>query len=424
MLTIYSEHIGSRLRYTCQCLFEDILDVPVHLTDDLKVLTDSAAGLNYSNTSIDGFPFIRPHSLLFETGIRSQNVKLGTDGGFMHTASDISAHDVFASSFYLLSRYEEYVDTSRDKYGRFTSRQSIMGKAQLLHRPLVDIWANELYKALRKAYPSLPESQKKFRQLSTFDIDVAYAYKGRNWWRRTRSSLQDLKNLNFSRIKERKKVLKGEVPDPFDTYAYLKDFHTLKKVDAHVFFLMGDYGPLDKSLSTRRKEFKELFSTISTWAECGIHPSMGSNNNPKRFLKELKRFKKLSGKKTDLSRQHFLFLKLPETYRQLISRDIEIDFSMGYADHTGFRAGTSHPFPWYDLLKEECTKLYLMPLSAMDASLMDYQGLSIEEAKNHLAMIKNEVRAVNGSFVSLWHNNTVSDYGEWKGWRAVFESMF
>jgi len=35
----------------------------------------------------------------------------------------------------------------------------------------------------------------------------------------------------------------------------------------------------------------------------------------------------------------------------------------------------------------------------------------------------NEVKKVGGTFVSIWHNETVNDLGEWKGYRDVFEKM-
>jgi hypothetical protein len=422
MLTLYSDHISPRLKYICQAIFEDLLDVPYRLTDDQAVLKQADAALNYSNQVIADVPFIRPHALLYETGVRAQQVLLSAEKTLFPCESDFVAHDVLASAFFMLSRYEEYLEKERDSHGRFKSSSSLMGKSKMLHRPLVDHWTLEFYKTLQAKFHALPSSPKKFSQLSTFDIDVAYAYKGRSWWRRTRSSVQDFFRFKFARIKERKSVLRGDQEDPFDSYSYLQKQHTEQKLDAHFFFLLGDYGQLDKSLSYRRKEMERLIVGISTWAEVGVHPSMASNEKPKLLLRECKRLEKLSGKKVDSSRQHFLYLDLPITYRQLIAQGIEIDFTMGYADHAGFRAGTSHAFRWYDLMKEETTPLFLLPLSYMDASLMDYQGLNPQEAKQHIALIKNEVKAVNGTLVSLWHNNTVSDYGEWKGWQAVFES--
>jgi hypothetical protein len=35
----------------------------------------------------------------------------------------------------------------------------------------------------------------------------------------------------------------------------------------------------------------------------------------------------------------------------------------------------------------------------------------------------NETRKVGGLFVSIWHNTSLLDSDEWKGWREVFEFM-
>ena len=49
-------------------------------------------------------------------------------------------------------------------------------------------------------------------------------------------------------------------------------------------------------------------------------------------------------------------------------------------------------------------------------------ALNPAEANEALEELKANVKAVNGVFVPLWHNHTISDQGEWNGWKAVFES--
>ena len=186
MLTIYSDNITSRLRYITEVIFEDLLNCPIILTSDKSSLSDEAA-LNYSNTQIDGIPFIRPHALLFENGIRTQQVDFDQHAMLFTTDSDIVDQDVFASIFYLISRYEEYLETEMDELGRMRGSTSLMSRSNLLERPLVDEWALDLYTKLRSRFPSLPPTDRKFTVLPTFDIDVAYCYKGRGWWRRIRS---------------------------------------------------------------------------------------------------------------------------------------------------------------------------------------------------------------------------------------------
>jgi hypothetical protein len=94
---------------------------------------------------------------------------------------------------------------------------------------------------------------------------------------------------------------------------------------------------------------------------------------------------------------------------------------MGYADVPGFRAGTAHPFKWFDVEKNETTSLIVHPVVVMDSTLKQYQKLDALEAMQVIAQLKTEVRRTGGDFVSLWHNETVAEQGEWIGWRAVWE---
>jgi hypothetical protein len=116
-------------------------------------------------------------------------------------------------------------------------------------------------------------------------------------------------------------------------------------------------------------------------------------------------------------------LSLPETYRRLIDLGIQEDYTMGYAREAGFRAGTSFPFHFYDLDMEQSTHLKLFPFAVMEGTLKGYKNIPTSEAMNHIRPLVDEVKAVNGLFISLWHNESVAETREWAGWRAVYEEM-
>ena len=97
---------------------------------------------------------------------------------------------------------------------------------------------------------------------------------------------------------------------------------------------------------------------------------------------------------------------------------------MGYASAIGFRASTCFPFKFYDLQEEKETNLLVYPFLVMDATLHNYLRLRPAQAMNHISKIIDEVKAVNGYFIPLWHNESLSEYGMWIGWRKVFEDMF
>ena len=94
---------------------------------------------------------------------------------------------------------------------------------------------------------------------------------------------------------------------------------------------------------------------------------------------------------------------------------------MGYASQVGFRAGTSLPFYFYDLDMEVQTQLMLHPFAVMDGTLNEYMELPVDDAQYLIKEIMDRVREVNGTFISLWHNETVSDNRHWQNWKQVFE---
>ena len=94
---------------------------------------------------------------------------------------------------------------------------------------------------------------------------------------------------------------------------------------------------------------------------------------------------------------------------------------MGYASEIGFRASICRPFMFYDLDLDTETKLQLTPFMLMDNTLKDYMKLSPDEAIERSEKLIDEVKKVNGTFVTLWHNHSVNDRDEWAGWRRVYE---
>ena len=126
---------------------------------------------------------------------------------------------------------------------------------------------------------------------------------------------------------------------------------------------------------------------------------------------------------TKRSRQHYLRFSLRETYQQLIDLEIEEDYSMGYASHVGFRASTCTPFYFYDLDFEIQTPLKIFPFVLMDTTLNDYMKLTPKQSLGRIKDLYMEVKKVNGTLITLFHNESISGYMRWNGWQRVYQTM-
>jgi hypothetical protein len=160
---------------------------------------------------------------------------------------------------------------------------------------------------------------------------------------------------------------------------------------------------------------------MSTTCEIGIHPSFKSNSYEFYLHNEIERLESIIKKRVHLSRQHFLILKFPYTYQTLIGQEISDDYTMGFADVIGFRAGTARPFKWFDLTKNEITNLTVHPFVFMDGTLNDYMKLTPDQAIKQIDLLYQEVKEYGGEFSFIWHNETIGEYGIWKDWSKVFE---
>ena len=96
---------------------------------------------------------------------------------------------------------------------------------------------------------------------------------------------------------------------------------------------------------------------------------------------------------------------------------------MGYSSKSGFRAGLARAFNFFDLDTNLVTGLRVVPFQIMDRTLHTYKGISPDEAITEYEYYAQAVRNVGGQFVCLWHNDSLSDRGEWKGGKKVFEKM-
>ncbi len=425
-LLIYSEATSSRLTFVLGLIFRDLLGIHFKHTTDADVFRKyQGPCLSYAEKPIGDELFIYATDLLFEKGINDQQINVfdwEDTKAFFGTHPRYSfPFDLFAASFFLVSRYEEYLPHLKDEHQRFMPKESLAYQKGFLDKPIVNIWAQKLKKKIAQFYPSYRFPECSFEYISTIDVDSVFSYKDKGIFRTSGALFRSLINMDFKSVLERMQVLFGMKKDPFETFDYQLTLSKRYRLKMIYFFLVGDYDLNDKNIPIRSGAFQNIIKSVADYARVGIHPSYASNTEPDKLKREIARLAKVLNRDVLQSRQHFLKMTFPRTYERLIDMDILEDYTMGYASEIGFRASVCSPFNFYNLDMEQETKLRLFPFMVMDGTLKDNLHLNPKEAIERTRQLADEVKKVKGMFISLWHNHTLEDAGDWAGWRAVYE---
>ena len=443
MILIYSQSVTPRVTWAIDLIMGNLLGLEYRITtlpDEMNSFTGPK--ISYSDAPLGDIPWIHASGLLFETGIRDQSEHL-TPGTWktlktlfnFSTISTISTSstsstsstcclpfDLFSAVFYLVSRYEEYLPYTPDEHGRFPSSASLAFRMEILEQPVVNEWVLAFGEVLEKHFPDRIRIKKtEYRFMPTIDVDNAWAYAHKGWKRTIGGFWQNRKSMEARNF--RFQVLRENQNDPYDTYDLIERFHRDAGVKATWFFLTGGYGPYDKNIAPGNRHLINLIQRIARNEPVGIHPSYGSNGSPEQVALEVKTLSGMIGMPVVVSRQHYLKIAFPDTYRGLIRVGIREDYSMGYPDRPGFRAGIASPFRFFDLIENKPADFTVYPFQVMDQTLRQYLSLGPEEALARIVDLAGKVRRVGGTFITLWHNESLSEWNEWTGWTEVYRQM-
>ena len=422
---IFSTENVPRLRYIAGIILGDILGLSWEVITDKRKLGKNPV-INYSSENITGSFKISPDSLLFETGIAAREINVNEWKGlpvFLQTSSDSDLpFDIFAASFFLVSRYEEYLEFQPDKYGRFRASSSLAFKNGFLGIPVVDLWAKEMAKTFLKKFPTLTFKRNEYKALLTIDSDQPFAYLGKSLFRSIGGLFRDIQS-NTGNAGDRYRIVARGEKDPYEVFDYIIENIEKSNADVRFFFPVGDHSKYDKNPSWKNDTYRKLIHRITDKYETGLHPSFFAAGNSLLIDNETVRLKAILKKEIILSRFHYIRLFMPQSYRDILKAGILEDYSMGYPDEPGFRAGIARPFYFYDVSNDQQTSLKIIPFQLMDAMLYNYKNLDHVASKEVILKLINETRKVGGLFISIWHNTSLLDNPEWQGWREVFEFM-
>jgi hypothetical protein len=425
-MLFYSDYNSPRLNYILDLISNEIFNEPfIQIADKDAFISYTGAKLNYSPERLsDNELFINHHGLLSESDICEQQINLINYLGkpaFFETTGDYP-FDIFAASFYLVSRYEEYHSFLPDKYGRFPHKDSLAFKENFLDFPLINYWLEDFKIVLRHKFPDIIFRMKDFKFVPTYDIDIAYSFKYKGLKRNLGGFFRSVIKGEWFNLLDRWDVLFNKKKDPFDSYEWLDSLHLYCRTRAYYFFLLAKKQVgIDKNISPAKQQLQSLIAYHASGYTVGIHPSWQSGDEEALLMEEVDELEKIIKAPVKYSRQHYIRMVLPQTYRRLIDVGVEKDFSMGYGSMNGFRASIASSFYWYDLKAEKKTDLMLFPFCFMDSTSFYERKLSPKEAFMELMDYYRKIKQINGLMVTVWHNNFFGTDPMFAGWKEVYE---
>jgi len=423
LLLVYTHKITPRVRYAFKHLCTRILGIPVSFTTKIEeFIAHDSLKMSYTRQPLSNELFIKSNELLFEQGLSDLdiNVQDWENTKCFFTTGEKSAlpFDVFAASFYLLSRYEEYLPHVKDDYGRFTAKESLAHKHKFLDQPVVDIWAYKLKGVLEQKFVDFTFPKRSYTIQPVIDVPMAYYFKQKGLMRTIGGACNDLFRLKLRQFYQRFLVLFGFKRDPYDTFKWIINKQKQHKLKFFVFFLIGDYSTYDKNINVNKKKFVSLIKSVADYSKVGLKASYFSLSDISILKKEKKKIEFITNYELEATRNSFSKINLPESYRNLIELEVKKDFTMGYLNHLGFRAGTCTPFLFYDLDYETQTPLLINSFHCIDNALLKHQSQLDKEQK--LQRLIDNVKQVNGTFTPVFHNYTFGLDERWKGFKKLF----
>jgi hypothetical protein len=355
-------------------------------------------------------------------------IPAGDRGETPESRTVILEGDVVASSFFVLSQYDEAIEsTERSRKRENRAENSYIGRHGLLGRPLV----NEYAAALRDAFgriglplaPTRRWGNADFAVCLTHDIDGLKKLRNipplRTFLHILRQPYPRRLGRGLALLRDYGRGLIGGGPDP-----YLEGFDRMVRLDAECtaeatyFFLAdGSTYPLSGDV------LQVLMNLQEEGHEIALHSGFGTATSPSELQRQAEALSAVVGHPVRGNRQHYLKFDVAETWRGLESAGICYDSTLGYPDREGFRCGVCLPFQPFDMGRNRPASIWEIPLLIMEESLLGYQRLPLVVAQRRIEGIIDEVERHGGVFVPLWHNSAF--YGaERPGGESLYQSMF
>jgi peptidoglycan/xylan/chitin deacetylase (PgdA/CDA1 family) len=342
--------------------------------------------------------------------------------------------DIVRATFWLLSREEELAVDRRDELGRFDDAASWLVRHGLAETPVVDRYAALLAELLMAAaYEGgslLPRKcrwpkGKRYAVVLSHDVDDAGRFSARQGMRlllrgaRQASPRGIARGAYFALAGLGRRL--SQQPDPYWNFEEVMDLEAGAGFRSTFFFVpQATSANRDPPYEVDTPRLRDLLGRLHQggW-EIGVHGSFASYLNPEMLRAQRLKLERIAGGAVHGVRQHYLRLRVADTFRAQAKAGFLYDSTLGYRSAVGFRGGAAFPFHPYDVAGDQPLSLLELPLGVMDGSLFWQLQLSPEAAAARTIAVLQTVRSVSGLAVLLWHQR-VRYEKRYPGWWHVY----
>ena len=406
-------------------VFTRILGIEVNFTNTVEdFIKHNGPKITYTKQPLQNEFFIRSSSLLFEQGINDTTIIIEDWEGIpcFFEAGERSniPFDIFSASFYLLSRYEEYLPHVKDELGRFPIKESLAYQNNFLQLPIIDLWAKKFLVLLKERFPQIIQKERKYKYTSIINVTTSHCFAYKGIIRTLGGVFLDLGKLRLFRLAKRIVVWINPKKDPYNNFSYLIDLHKQFTCKTMFFFQFAEYSQHDKNVSVHKDKFRYLIKSIADYSIVSLSASYNSSLSNAILKQEKNRLASLINSPVNFSRMRYNRVNIPKTYQDLVDAEFTEDYTMGYTHEMGFKAGTCTPFYFYDINLEVQQPIKVHPFASFDYSFLQYKKQ--DQVFEQLDFLYRQVKEVQGNFTLIFSNELLGSNNQLK-WLELYKAI-
>lgn len=424
--------------YAIHALLSDVLgcnrsEYIVQFRDDVHNYELDVDGKQYTiedlffNRFVEPLSYLKldniPEELFFFHGLGLElPIIYGEDKFVQKENGAVIGLDIFASTFFMLTRWEEFL-LGRAEKGDCDESQLFCVRFGIHQRPIV----NEYAYFIRKLLPSdISLSMRNYEVVLSHDVD---GFLTPSWFQIAKDIVKQTihgapknKVLNLTWKEEIKyKRAFPSAYSQFELYTALTEkynipewfyFKVCGKGETEATYLFDDKQTIDVVEKLKRKNNPNFV--------LGFHPSQNMFGKKEQWDKEVSRITDLIKETPNIGRNHHLLYN-HETLRMWESiSNSPLDISnCVFHYRQGFRSGVCVPYHLFDLYQRQEMSLVEHPCQIMD-TVIRYNGKtkSDDERWCDIKTVVEQVKKYQGELVLTWHiyirnKKLIQDYYRW-----------